>query len=897
MRGYVTAPETGDYTFAIAGDDSGELWLSSSASPFSKTRIACFESYTGLREWTKFPTQTSQAIHLEAGQKVYIEALQKEGSGGDHVSIGWQTPGATEVSLIPASALATYGLNSNDVDDDFLPDDWEESHGLSSVVNDASADPDQDGMSNLEEYRRGTDPQVGNLIIGGLLQEIWRGIPGKSVPDLTHASRFLAAPDAVEFLPDFESRKNLGDNYGKRVRGYLTAPETGAYTFWISSNDASTFYLSASESKFGGEVIGFVGEDVGFRGWDTYTSQKSKPVDLVAGQRYYFEVLQKEATGDDHLSVAWQKPGGVREIIPGEVVSGYVPTAEDQDDDGLPDDWEIAHGLSPADNGSIDPKNGAFGDFDGDGLDNSTEKAAGTRVDLADTDGDGLSDYDETLLYGTQPLSAESVSFQTVATIPGGSFTASSGTWQSIDEKANQTGVRGWVEYSVDLPNAGVHQVNVDFTPQTDVESSPDYEIVFSMDGKRIRRETVTVAAGNSGKARILTPWLVAGAHTVRVFVDNSYQYRRVSLNQVEVQAARGADADGNGIADWVDARLTRLNSLEAPAFSYTSPACLEGKTFWPELSTVAGQTVQAAPDDRWFANVPLNPSGSTTIESSLENGGRTPTAEVEWKPVNILQVSDLTIRAGDSLKLTAFFGNEPTAAEAVNLEVEGQSFNIQADQPVVHTFATPGIYPVRVTHQEGANIATATLNVRVAGAAPIDSPVSVVGFFREMTIPPLEEGVSLQLDSRMEVRGMTDDTEGGKKYDYRLNSLEERTLVTRLGGSNGPILQALPLRVTRIRMGSQTGAIIQDNSTEELSYVKMAVIVDNLYPEVKVECKIVIGGVIFDDGSLVKILTLPEDFSASGEGELNFIKSGNAGSNCHKTWIWHADQKIAYLD
>jgi hypothetical protein len=45
-----------------------------------------------------------------------------------------------------------------DWDGDGLPDDWEIAHGLNPGFNDASLDSDGDGLTNWEEYLRGTDP-------------------------------------------------------------------------------------------------------------------------------------------------------------------------------------------------------------------------------------------------------------------------------------------------------------------------------------------------------------------------------------------------------------------------------------------------------------------------------------------------------------------------------------------------------------------------------------------------------------------------------------------------------------------------------------------------------------------------------------------------------------------
>ena len=83
------------------------------------------------------------------------------------------------------------------------------------------------------------------------------------------------------------------------------------------------------------------------------------------------------------------------------------PLKWDSDDDGLPDDWEIAHALDPNDDGSDDPANGANGDPDGDGLTNEFEYWYYADPNLADTDGDGLNDFDEVFVYYTYPDSTD----------------------------------------------------------------------------------------------------------------------------------------------------------------------------------------------------------------------------------------------------------------------------------------------------------------------------------------------------------------------------------------------------------------------------------------------------------------------------------------------------------
>ena len=77
-----------------------------------------------------------------------------------------------------------------------------------------------------------------------------------------------------------------------------------------------------------------------------------------------------------------------------QIVSKAPP--EDGDNDGLPDGWETANGLSPTDDGSVDASNGPAGDPDADGSDNLAELTRGTDPQNDDSDADGLSDGVET---------------------------------------------------------------------------------------------------------------------------------------------------------------------------------------------------------------------------------------------------------------------------------------------------------------------------------------------------------------------------------------------------------------------------------------------------------------------------------------------------------------------
>ena len=72
----------------------------------------------------------------------------------------------------------------------------------------------------------------------------------------------------------------------------------------------------------------------------------------------------------------------------------------DTDNDGMDDQWETLHGLTVGTDDSVD-------DPDGDGLLNVLEFRNGGDPQVADTDGDSLSDADEVNLYQTNPAKSD----------------------------------------------------------------------------------------------------------------------------------------------------------------------------------------------------------------------------------------------------------------------------------------------------------------------------------------------------------------------------------------------------------------------------------------------------------------------------------------------------------
>lgn len=152
---------------------------------------------------------------------------------------------------------------------------------------------------------------------GSIYRDVYLSPVGTNgtIASLTNDPTYPNSPDPsssgeLTGITIFDYQPSLGLNYGDRSRGFITAPQTGNYVFWIASDDYSQLWLStdatAANQKLIASVTGYTGEQQ----WNKYPSQQSVPIALVKGQSYYLEVLHSQGTGSDNLSVGWQLPDG-----------------------------------------------------------------------------------------------------------------------------------------------------------------------------------------------------------------------------------------------------------------------------------------------------------------------------------------------------------------------------------------------------------------------------------------------------------------------------------------------------------------------------------------------------------------------------------------------------------
>ena len=160
-------------------------------------------------------------------------------------------------------------------------------------------------------------------------REIWTAVPGTSVTNIpVHLPASL-----TNTLGTLEGVANYGDNYGERVRGYLVAPVSGNYYFWLAANSAAELWISNDEEPANRVRRVTVTKPTLPRQWNGQPGQRSSWLALEAGQRYYIEILHKAGKGaGDHWAVGWAQdsygtnlaPTG---IVPGFLLSNYVAAA------------------------------------------------------------------------------------------------------------------------------------------------------------------------------------------------------------------------------------------------------------------------------------------------------------------------------------------------------------------------------------------------------------------------------------------------------------------------------------------------------------------------------------------------------------------------------------------
>ena len=143
-----------------------------------------------------------------------------------------------------------------------------------------------------------------------LLEELWFNLEGSQWKDLQKTDKFTKQkPDQFSYLETAETKRNIGDSYGRKIRAFLNPPEDGEYTFWLMSDDSSILQIAKPESGNFKKVA----EIESHTGYSWNASVRSEKIFLRKQNSYEIQIIHKEGGGEDFCALGWTLPSGKEE--------------------------------------------------------------------------------------------------------------------------------------------------------------------------------------------------------------------------------------------------------------------------------------------------------------------------------------------------------------------------------------------------------------------------------------------------------------------------------------------------------------------------------------------------------------------------------------------------------
>ncbi len=483
------------------------------------------------------------------------------------------------------------------------------------------------------------------------------------------------------------------------------------------------------------------------------------------------------------------------------------------------------------------------------------------------------------------------------------------GSWAVDGDALVSQTVKASADYAVTITDPGIYRVQFELASGKNDSADKNFPVSVYVDGQFVERFDVYLDGTESGFIHAATPWLSAGAHTIRLSYDNTLSHRSLKILGMKLESLGGLDPDANGIPAWMNGRLDLYNNVKPITESLVSPACVEGTSHYlKSLKLRAGGNdiaVKPAPGFGWYANVPLDPAAPVQGTAEFENAGRTDAFSISWKPFNVLLDAPaqgqppVAIREGDSLLLTAHPQEgeggstlvtitRPDATEPVQLAVTDPR-----QQPQPYLFDVPGFYTLNATFTaaDGTITTAAPVTVKVLDVAFNGDPV--VGFYRQPPItwdnPKIPDEASIVEDQGVWLEELSKLPQGGAKFSL-WSGLDEGIVAARLGSMTGPIAAHAFVRTIRVASDEANRSRCSGDLRRRQQSRRTPIMLSTITPDTRLVVDIVVGGVTFDDGTGSKTFTAA-DFDQFGRVYVKFIlPKGVSSAFCHRIKLFQGD-------
>jgi hypothetical protein len=923
-RGWITAPYTGNYSFGIHANNTAEFYLSSDANPLNKRQIATVSGATDSLQFLYPEQRTLNVAALVAGQRYYIEVLFKKGTSGATLrQLSWTTPVDGDSQYVPEELLTAWSKGTT-FDSSGLSLAWLAQNNLTPDSLSPNAKATGGYLPYWAAYKLNTTPTAAsslqNPVAGGWTYDLWFDATGETLTD--NQNKFLTTPDKRDVVTGGDRfPQQLGDSFVARVRGYIVAPTTGYYRFALNSDDEAEFYLSTDAQIVNAKKL-IEAPCTELNQWTT-AAQQSSPVYLQAGQRYFVEIRHHEAGGDDFLRVAWQTPGnGYLDFIPASAMQAFIPDASDPYGLGYPQSWLDSTGLSALSLAEQMP----WADANADGLTNLEKYTLGLNPLSADTDGDGISDYEEIKQVGSNPLATDFDGTATpIATLNGSAYNAaeSVGNWQISGTSVHAADVRGALLYNVEISSAGIYRLVV--TGGQHLSTSTEKILSIDLYANNIYVGRVRLNTGSTGvspaSAAVWLPYLPAGTHTLKLVWLNGVTGSSLRIDNLLVEQRGGT---------WLAARQANLSFVDpAPIATYTSPYCLEGKSpdapstnisgaFIPDTTatdpysvfirqkffsnanenantnsgtngtTTNAVTLAGKPALRgyFYADIPLSPAAANALTINDTAANTQHTKVVTWQPYNIAEHHTATIhvRKGDALLLQS-------AATITITPPSGVGTATTLPVPPPPATGTPFTFENSGTHQLTSAGSAVTVIVVAATLSP--APTTILSQRRNWTPLLLDPAAELLNDDGL-LLAEGPALQGKRTFSLQPNTPTPQNIVARLY-ETGPILDVVEADILQNNTSTvATWQIIEVFSDGTVMWKATLNFGGNISENFRAKLTMYKAGSVFDDGSTVRWVTAA-DFGENGTYTYYMLlPPGVDGSSCHSALYYDGETLIS---
>ncbi len=310
-------------------------------------------------------------------------------------------------------------------------------------------------------------------------------------------------------------------------------------------------------------------------------------------------------------------------------------------------------------------------------------------------------------------------------------------------------------------------------------------------------------------------------------------------------------------------------------------------------------------PGYRYHADVPLAPLADNAVTVSWQNGVAEDRLLARWVPYDILAGGEMTVRKGDSLLITALGvgASADDSQSSITLTIRDESampestrrqshFETTPDSPLVYTFTEPGEYLIEGTYRAGDGFeSSGTLRVNVHGFTFPERPLALVNRHRDWNSHDVGQYTGVyEADPRLQFENLGE--QGSPRLRFRSEDNDPRTIVSRLG-ENGPVLDSVGVEGIRLLSSWETNVRVLGALPDGSRLVEMTTILSPLPEDIEVHLRIFVGGVVFDDGTIERVLT-PEDFDELGQTTVRFIMPAWAiTSSCHRTYVYQNGELV----